>query len=121
MTYKEFVKSIEKPPADINPGDTQKRMIHAALGMSGETGETVDLVKKHVLYNKEIDPKKIIEECGDILYYMEVLLDTVGSTIDEARDENFKKLSKRYSSGAYSDAQAKARADKEEPPVSGAW
>lgn len=111
--YKKFVTSIEKPPQDINPADGQKRMIHAALGLAGETGETVDVVKKHVLYNKELDVTKIIEECGDVLYYMEVLLDTVGSSIDEARQGNFEKLSKRYSAGSYSDAQAKARADKQ--------
>lgn len=111
-SYKAFVKSIEKPPQDISPDDTQKRMIHGALGLAGEAGETVDLIKKTVMYNKELDPKKLIEECGDILYYMEVLLDTVGSDIDSARQGNFDKLSVRYGKGSYSDEQAKARADK---------
>lgn len=110
--YLSFVKSIEKPGDTISLDSEQKRMTHAALGMSGETGETVDLIKKHVIYGKDLDKNKVVEECGDILYYMAVLLDTVGSDIDTAIFENYKKLSRRYSTGSYSDEQAKARADK---------
>ena len=110
--YLSFVKSIEKPGDSISLDSEQKRMAHAALGMSGETGETVDIVKKHIIYGKELDKSKVIEECGDILYYMAVLLDTVGSDIDSALFENYKKLSRRYSAGSYTNEQAIARADK---------
>lgn len=110
--YLEFVKSIEKPADTISLDTQHKRLIHASLGMAGETGETVDLIKKHVMYGKELDATKVVEECGDILYYMAVLLDAVGSNIDEAVEKNYEKLSRRYYKGSYSNDQAIGRADK---------
>jgi NTP pyrophosphatase (non-canonical NTP hydrolase) len=110
--YLSFVKSIEKPGDTISLDSLQKRQTHAALGMAGETGETVDIVKKHVIYGKPLDKNKVIEECGDILYYMAVLLDTVDSNIDEAIFENYKKLSARYYKGSYTNEQAIERKDK---------
>lgn len=112
VKYLSFVKSIEKPGEDISLESQQKRMVHACMGLSGETGEVVDILKKHVIYGKELDKAKVIEECGDVLYYMAVLLDTVGSDIDTALFENYKKLSARYYKGAYSNDQAIERKDK---------
>lgn len=111
-TYVDFVKSIEKPSDTISVDAQHKRQIHAALGMAGETGETVDIIKKHVIYGKDLDKNKVIEECGDILYYMAVLLDSVGSDIPDAVQKNYEKLSRRYYKGSYSNEQAIGRADK---------
>jgi NTP pyrophosphatase (non-canonical NTP hydrolase) len=113
MSYSKFTTSIEKHPKDINPDETQKRMIHAALGISGESGELVDAIKKHAIYGKPLDAAHVIEECGDVLYYMSNLLNTIGSNIPAAIKANKAKLSKRYSKGTYSNEQALARADKE--------
>ena len=46
---------------------------HMATGVSGEAGELLDAVKKHVIYNKELDRENIIEELGDLEFYMEGL------------------------------------------------
>lgn len=110
--YVEFVKSIEKPSDSISVDALHKRQIHAALGIAGESGETVDIVKKHVIYGKELDANKLIEECGDVLYYMAVLLDSVNSSIPEAMFKNYVKLNARYYKGSYSNEQAINRADK---------
>ena len=111
--YVSFVKSIEKPSDTISLDPLHKRQIHAAMGMAGETGETVDIIKKHVIYGKELDITKVVEECGDVLYYMAVLLDSVGSNIPEAMQKNYEKLSARYYKGTYSNEQAIKRADKQ--------
>lgn len=46
----------------------QLRLIHAILGIAGETGELTDVVKKHILYNKPLDVVNVKEECGDLLF-----------------------------------------------------
>jgi NTP pyrophosphatase (non-canonical NTP hydrolase) len=85
--------------------------VHAALGVAGEAGEIVDAIKKHWTYNKPLDRDHLIEEIGDLLFYLQALCNLQGITLNDAAEANVDKLMKRYPSG-YSDAAALARADK---------
>lgn len=71
-------------------------IIHACFGMAGETGEVVDIVKKSVFYGKELDRTKVLEEIGDNLWYVNLLIRELGSTWEEVFEMNIKKLSARY-------------------------
>jgi NTP pyrophosphatase (non-canonical NTP hydrolase) len=90
----------------------QMRLMHAVMGLAGEVGEVTDAVKKSVLYNKPLDVQNVKEEAGDILWYMSLLLDQVGSSFEEVMQMNHDKLEKRYPSG-FTEKAAVARADKE--------
>lgn len=96
--------------ADPEPFDNM-RLIHAVLGISGEAGELTDAIKKSVMYGKELNIIHVKEEAGDILWYMSVLLDTIGSSFEEVMQMNHDKLEKRYPS-KFSKEDAIARADK---------
>ena len=113
-----LVENLKKAPEDIGFSVKQKDIIHMILGLSGEVGELTDAVKKHVIYEKELDIENIIEELGDIEFYLEGLRSALQGTISLNREtilrENIRKLEKRYSSGTYSDSQAKERKDKED-------
>ncbi len=87
-------------------------LLHGAVGVSGEAGELLDAVKKHVVYNKGLDRENIVEELGDMEFYMEMVRRNIGISREETLAANIKKLGKRYAAG-YSDAAAQARADKE--------
>ncbi len=87
------------------------RLIHGALGCSGEVGEMVDVIKKHVMYGKELDVEHMKEEIADTLWYVSIILDEVGSSFDEVMQMNHDKLEKRFPSG-YSNEAAIARVDK---------
>lgn len=76
------------------------RIAHGAIGIVTEAGELLDSVR-----HGTIDKTNITEECGDVLWYMAVLLDAVGSSFDEAMSVNAAKLLKRYSEG-FSEAGA---------------
>lgn len=89
----------------------QMRLMHAVMGLAGEVGEVTDAVKKSVLYNKTLDVENVKEEAGDILWYMSLLLDQIGSSFEEVMQINHDKLEKRYP-GGFSEAKAVARADK---------
>jgi NTP pyrophosphatase (non-canonical NTP hydrolase) len=90
----------------------QMRLMHAVMGLAGEVGEVTDAVKKSVLYNKALDVENVKEEAGDILWYMALLLDEVGSSFEEVMQNNHDKLEKRYPTG-FTEQAAIARADKE--------
>lgn len=53
----------------------------AAMGLSGEAGEVVDVVKKYLFHGHVLDDKASLElrkEAGDILWYLALLLTTLG-------------------------------------------
>ena len=90
----------------------QANLLHMTVGVSGESGELLDAIKKHVIYQKPLDVENVKEELGDLLFYMSNLMQSVGLSFEEVLQHNVDKLSVRYSSGKYSNAQAQERADK---------
>lgn len=112
-----MVRALAKPAIDIielhRAVPAMAHLSHMALGVSGEAGELVDAIKKHSIYGKPIDRENVVEELGDLEFYMEGIRDTLGITRDETIAHNQAKLAKRYASGGYSDKQAQERADKQ--------
>jgi|APSaa5957512535_1039671.scaffolds.fasta_scaffold507069_1 NTP pyrophosphatase (non-canonical NTP hydrolase) len=86
------------------------RLMHAAVGCCTEAGELQDALKKRLFYDqpRAIDRVNIIEEFGDLLWYVAIGLDSVGSTIEEAMEKNISKLVARYPDG-FTSADAKDR------------
>lgn len=95
----------EMTPAQCN-------LLHMGVGVSTEANELLDAIKKHVIYQKPLDVENVKEELGDLLFYMSNLMQSVGLSFEEVLQHNVNKLSVRYSSGKYSNAQAQERADK---------
>ena len=111
--HADMVRVLTKDPSEILASLEAHKvdMIHAVMGISGEAGELTDSVKKYTIYNKPVDHANIIEELGDLEYYMERLRKTCGITRRETLIANMNKLSKRYPNFKYSDQRAQERAD----------
>jgi NTP pyrophosphatase (non-canonical NTP hydrolase) len=90
----------------------QAHLLHMAIGISGESGELLDAIKKHTIYQKPLDVENAKEELGDLLFYMSNLMQSIGLSFEEVLQHNIDKLSVRYASGKYSNQQAQQRADK---------
>jgi len=118
--WQQMVLKLAKPGRDIlnSLSPAKVDMLHAAVGIAGEAGELLDAVKKAVIYNKELDVENLIEELGDLEFYMEQLRCNVLvlTTREHCLKKNYKKLNKRYAKG-YSDKAAHERADKVEDQV----
>jgi NTP pyrophosphatase (non-canonical NTP hydrolase) len=71
----------------------------------------LDAMKKSWIYGKPLDHENVLEECGDLLFYVVAMLNSTGYTLNDAMKHNVEKLSKRYPAG-YTDAAAIERADK---------
>lgn len=111
MSYSVFVDRLFKHDTD------DMEMMHAALGITGEAGEIADAVKKAVVYCKPIDRVNIVEELGDLRFYMQALMNKLRIHEHEVLQCNANKLAKRYPTGQYSNQDAIARADKVEPAL----
>ena len=114
LTYSQFVAALIKPPEELlkSLSPEQMNLIHMAMGVSGEAGELLDSIKKFAIYNKPLDVINIIEELGDLLFYIEGIKNALHITEKEILNYNVTKLSKRYESLSYSDKAAVERKDK---------
>lgn len=115
IVHSEMVTALVKSGALILEQMTPEKAdaMHAAIGVAGEAGELLDAVKKHVIYNKPLDRENVIEELGDLEFYMEQLRQNVGITREETLEANISKLEIRYNGLRYSDQAAQERADKQ--------
>ncbi len=73
----------------------------AALGLAGETGELVDAIKKHLYGSHQLDAAEMLKELGDTLWYLVLLADTLGFSLDDVIQKNVGKLRSRYQSGSF--------------------
>lgn len=116
--YGKMVHILAKPGAIIAQEMTASdaHLLHMTIGISGEAGELLDAIKKSVIYQKPLDRTNVIEELGDLEFYMEGLRQAINISREEVLITNMEKLSGvkgRYEQGQYSDEQAQARQDKE--------
>lgn len=71
-------------------------IVNGAMGLAGESGEVCDLVKKFVFQNKPYDENRLIEELGDVRWYLELMCYGLGISVEQLEKLNEEKLRKRY-------------------------
>lgn len=106
VRYDKFVLGLIKPDSAV------MMKLHMALGAAGEVGELADAIKKEIIYNKSVDRENIVEELGDIQWYLSGIMSLYDINYTEIFQGNADKLSKRYVNLKYSDKEAIDRADK---------
>jgi NTP pyrophosphatase (non-canonical NTP hydrolase) len=106
IRYDNFVALLLK-------ADTRAQMCnHAVLGVCGEAGELADCIKKEIHYGHELDRKNLIEELGDIRFYIQAVMNLYGVSETELLQHNANKLAARYNKLRFNSIQAAERADK---------
>lgn len=75
------------------------KLIAACLGMAGEAGEFIDLVKKKIYHKKPIATIDLQKELGDKLWYDALACDALGINMDTVAGLNIEKLKTRYPEG----------------------
>ena len=104
-TFTDFDNYQELALRTASPISTETELAmltSAALGLSGESGEIADHVKKIVYHGHPLDDDtrdKIAKEIGDILWYCAMGSRGIGIDLGEIARMNVEKLRKRYPSG----------------------
>lgn len=75
------------------------RLMVAALGLCGESGEVAELFKKHYGHSHSLDINHLKKELGDCLWYISEICTVLGLNFDDIPCENIEKLRKRYPAG----------------------
>lgn len=97
MSLKEYQ---ERSMRTINKELTKEQLIsNMAMGIAGETGEVIDLIKKHLYQGHNLDKLKLKEEIGDVMFYIVNLCNIISADLEGIIDDNYNKLMKRYPDG----------------------
>ena len=92
--YQELAMRTNRPEAT-----QEQNLINGCLGLSGETGEVNDIVKKYMFQGHELEKERILDECSDILWYLTLTVKSIGYNLNDAMEHNIEKLKKRYPNG----------------------
>ena len=108
--YQCFVESI----SSLNgKGANIERLLTAAVGISAEGGEFMEIVKKMVFQGKPYNDdnrEHLIIELGDVMWYVANACIALGVDFDDVVKGNVKKLEKRYPGGSFSVEKSEVRA-----------
>ena len=84
----------------LNPELSEKDvLINGVMGLCGESGEAIDLVKKWLAQGHELDKEKLAKELGDICWYLAETATAIGYDLEDIVAANIEKLKKRYPQG----------------------
>jgi len=95
MDGNEYKKLCERTDSNISH-QIPNRILHGALGCGTEAGELLDAVKRSIFYGQKLDRVNLIEELGDLAWYMSILMIELESSWEEVWTANIGKLKKRY-------------------------
>ena len=97
MTVNEYQKLAM---ITLNPTlDKKDVLINGVMGLCGESGEAIDIVKKWLAQGHELDREKLAKELGDIAWYLAETATALGLDLDDIFAANIEKLKRRYPEG----------------------
>ena len=97
MTINEYQKLAM---TTLNPALSEKDvLINGVMGLCGESGEAIDIVKKWLAQGHELDKEKLAKELGDICWYLAETATALDLSLEDIMAANIEKLKKRYPDG----------------------
>ena len=84
----------------LNPQlSKQDILLNGVMGLCGESGEAIDIVKKHLHQGHELDKQKLVKELGDIAWYLAETAYALDVELADVLEQNIAKLRARYPEG----------------------
>lgn len=104
--YQQMALRTESPTAD-----EIDRILQGAMGLCGESGEYIDILKKHMFQGHELDKEHMAKELGDIAWYLAVSADAIDYDLETIFQMNIDKLKARYPEGFETNKSTHRKAD----------
>jgi NTP pyrophosphatase (non-canonical NTP hydrolase) len=96
----------------INPAlDDRDRLLDAGAGLAEEAAEVLGLIRKRAFQGKDVDPARLTEELGDVLWCLAVTAHALGLSLSTVAEANQAKLARRHPGGFRADATRRERND----------
>ena len=99
MTPNEYQKAcLRTEPIDAGISKTT-RIENGLMGLCGEAGEAIDILKKFLFQGHSLDKEHLAKELGDVAWYLAVSADALGYGLEDIFQMNIDKLRSRYPDG----------------------
>ncbi len=95
-TLEEYQAECKRTWTRSTTWDLETQILNASMGMAGEAGEVIDHYKKVLFHGHELDRDKLIEETGDVMWYVAAMATSLGISLEEIATVNINKLKARY-------------------------
>jgi len=99
MTGNEYQKAAMRTASGITAATEGNLLLNGVMGLNGEAGECIDLVKKHLFQGHKLDKDRLAHELGDVAWYLAVAAKGAGYDLDTIFQMNVDKLLARYPDG----------------------
>lgn len=76
-----------------------EQLMDGLMGLNGEAGEAIDILKKHLFQGHSLDREHLAKELGDVAWYLAVTADAIGYELETVMQMNLDKLRARYPDG----------------------
>lgn len=97
MTPNDYQQAaLRTAPGDLPP---EKLLLNGLMGLNGEAGEAIDILKKHLFQGHELDTAHMAKELGDVAWYLAVSANAIGYDLETIMQMNVDKLKARYPDG----------------------
>ena len=86
--------------ATLNPAlDKKDVLINSVMGLCGESGEAIDIVKKWLMQGHELDKEHLVKELGDVAWYLAEAATALNVSLESVFQINLDKLERRFPNG----------------------
>jgi NTP pyrophosphatase (non-canonical NTP hydrolase) len=96
MDFNEYQKLAMRTASDSSKNEL---ILNGVMGLCGEAGECIELMKKHLVQGHELDKHKLMDEASDCLWYLAAIASGLGIPLSDIAAYNVEKLKKRYPNG----------------------
>lgn len=109
MTINEYQ---QRAMATLNPKLTERDvLINSVMGLCGESGEAIDIVKKWLAQGHPLDRERLAGELGDVAWYLAEAATALGMPLEDILRANLEKLERRYPDGFSTERSVVREAD----------
>ena len=79
--------------------DKKDVLINSVMGLCGESGEAIDIVKKWLMQGHELDKEHLVRELGDVAWYLAEAATALDIPLEAVFQGNLDKLRQRFPNG----------------------
>lgn len=97
MTINEYQKNALR--TKNNSLSSLMQLENGLMGLNGEAGECIDIIKKYLFQGHDLDKEHLAKELGDVAWYLAVSAYSIGYDLETILQINVDKLKERYPSG----------------------
>ena len=104
LTFQQYTDFVQSMASNASTKNMNAKLGTCGLGLTGESGEIADLIKKILYQGKKLDEEtknELRKELGDLMWYVAFTCSTLDVSIEQVMQENVEKLKDRYKTGKF--------------------